>query len=154
MAGDFWVPASSMIGVILGGGLTYLTQRATQRSAEITEERRRTSELQEARRAEQIQTLSDFIRFAYEAEGVAHSRPEQWSMGHDWYRSARPAMDGLRIAENRIKLICATSIHGPATEYSHALNQAVWRELDDKTIAEFLEPFKVAFLAAARQSLE
>ncbi|MEV8411566.1 hypothetical protein AB0R12_39350, partial [Streptomyces niveus] len=31
-------------------------------------------------------------------EGVAHARPPRWEVGDDWYVTARPAMDGLRIA--------------------------------------------------------
>ncbi|WP_198955629.1 hypothetical protein [Frankia sp. CcI49] len=143
-----------MVGVVVGGGLTYLTQRSAQRSLEGVDERRRVSEIQEARRTEQIRTLTEFIRFAYEAEGVAHARPVRWVTGDDWYRTARPAMDGLRIAEKSVELLCLEIVHEPATAYSHALNQAVWRELDQVTIAEHLEAYKAAFFAAARQSLE
>jgi hypothetical protein len=142
-----------MIGVALGGGLTFLTQRVTQRAAERAEERRQRSALAEARRAEQIQTLTQFIRFTYEATGVAFARPPTWETGDDWYRTARPAMDGLRIAEDSIKLLCHPSLHAPATAYSRALNHVVWQEHGETTVAEYLEPFKAEFLAAARASL-
>jgi hypothetical protein len=62
-------------------------------------------------------------------------------------------MDGLRVAEKSIQLLCRSSLQTPAEGYARALNQAVWQERDDMPIAERLEPFKSTFLAAARHSL-
>src|SRR3954463_849657 len=117
MAGDLWTPAVSIVGVAVGGARTYLTQRTTQRAADRAEERRRAAALAEERRAEQIRTVLEFIRFALEAEGVAHARPPQWEVGDEGSRTARPAMDGLRIAENGVRLLCAPGLHPPATAY-------------------------------------
>ena len=154
MAGELWTPIASMAGVILGGGLTFITQRMTQRATERAEERKRQAALAEARRNEQIQALMEFIRFAHEAEGVAHARPVSWQLGDEWYRTARPAMDGLRIAEKSVELLCALSLRAPTAGYARALNQAVWHQEHDATpISGRLEPFKSAFLAAARRSL-
>jgi hypothetical protein len=153
MAGDLWTPVISMVGVAVGGGLTYLTQRTTQRAADRTEQRRRAAALVEERRAEQIRTLLEFIRCALESEGVAHARPPRWEVGDEWYVTARPAMDGLRIAEKGVELLCAPGLHGPTTTYARALNQAVWQERDGGSLAELLEPFKAEFLAVARRSL-
>jgi len=153
MAGELWTPIASMAGVIVGGGLTFLTQRTTQRATERAEERKRRAALAEARRTEQIQALTEFIRFAHEAEGVAHARPASWELGDDWYRTARPAMDGLRVAEKGVELLCHSSLLAPAAAYARALNQAVWHDHDDVPLGERLEPVKSAFLAAARDSL-
>ncbi|MEU2555769.1 hypothetical protein ABZ589_29490 [Streptomyces sp. NPDC013313] len=133
--------------------MTYLTQRTTQRAADRAEERRRAAARTEERRAEQIRTVLEFIRCALEAEGVAHARPARWEVGDDWYVTARPAMDGLRIAEKSVELLCAPGLHSPATAYARALNQAVWQERDEATLAERLEPFKAGFLNAARRGL-
>lgn len=62
-------------------------------------------------------------------------------------------MDGLRIAEKSVELLCAPGLHSPATAYARALNQAVWQERDEATLAERLEPFKAGFLNAARRGL-
>ncbi|MFJ8932796.1 hypothetical protein ACIRLA_40105 [Streptomyces sp. NPDC102364] len=153
MAGDLWTPLTSMAGVAVGGALTYLTQRTTQRTAQRAEEQRQAAARTEERRAEQIRTVLEFIRCALEAEGVAHARPPQWAVGDDWYVTARPAMDGLRIAEKSIELLCAPGLHSPTASYALALNQAVWQERDEGILAERLEPFKAEFLAAARHSL-
>jgi hypothetical protein len=133
--------------------LTYLTQRTTQRTADRAEEQRRAAALAEERRAEQIRTLLEFIRFALEAEGVAHARSPQWEVGDEWYLTARPAMDGLRIAEKGVELLCAPCLHTPTTAYARALNQTAWQERDGGSLAERLEPFKAEFLAVARLSL-
>jgi len=109
--------------------------------------------LAETRRAEQIQALTEFIRFAHEAEGVAHARPATWEVGDDWYRTARPAMDGLRVAEKSVELLCHARLQAPTAGYARALNQAVWQERDDTPLGEHLEPVKSAFLAVARRSL-
>ncbi|MFD5002367.1 hypothetical protein ACFWMV_05605 [Streptomyces mutabilis] len=154
MAGDLWTPVASMVGVAVGGGLTYLTQLTTQRAADRAEEQRRTAALAEERRAERIRTVLEFVRFALEAEGVAHARPPRWEVGDEWYRTARPAMDGLRVAENGVQLLCAPDLHAPATAYTRALNQVVWQESDGTSVAQLLEPFKAEFLAVARRSLD
>jgi hypothetical protein len=154
MASELWTPIASMVGVILGGGLTFLTQRTTHRANERAEERKRKIALAEVRRTEQIHALTEFIRSAHEAEGVAHARPASWEVGDEWYRTARPAMDGLRVSEKSVELLCRPSLQTPAEGYTRALNQAVWNERDHVPIAERLEPFKSAFLAAARHSLE
>lgn len=138
-----------MVGVLLGGGLTFLTHRTAQRAADRT----RLSELVEARRAEQIRVLTEFIRFAHQAEGVAHARPPTWEVGDDWYRSARPAMDGLRVAEQSVELLCSRSLREPTARYERALNEAVWQDRHEAPLGEHLAPYKEGFLAAARESL-
>ncbi len=142
-----------MAGVALGGALTYLTQRTTQRAVHRAERQRHSAELTKERREEQIRTILDFIRSAYVAEGVAHARPDQWEVGDEWYMAARPAMDSLRIAEQGVELLCATSLHAPTTAYTRALNHAVWQEREGLNVVEQLEPLKADFLAVARHSL-
>lgn len=154
MAGELWTPIASMVGVLVGGGLTFVTQRTTQRAVERVEERKQRSALAEARRTEQIHALLEFIRFAHEAEGVAHARPPSWDVGDDWYRAARPAMDGLRVAEKSVELLCDTSLQAPTATYSRALNQAVWQDRGDTPIGDQLEPVRSSFLLAARLSLD
>ncbi|MFC8866565.1 hypothetical protein ACFUAC_02650 [Streptomyces sp. NPDC057148] len=62
-------------------------------------------------------------------------------------------MDGLRIAEQSIELLCARGLRTPTTAYARALNQAVWQERDEGNLAESLESVKAEFLALARRSL-
>ncbi|GAB3460122.1 hypothetical protein [Actinophytocola sediminis] len=148
MASEAWTAVASMAGVLVGGGLTFLTQRMVHRSAE----RIRAEDLAEARRAEQIRVLTEFIRFAHATEGVAHARPAAWVLGDDWYQTARPAMDGLRIAEQSVELLCPKELIAPAIRYEHALNEAVWQDRDTP-LGDRLTPVKTEFLTAARESL-
>lgn len=70
-------------------------------------------------------------------------------VGDECARTTRSAIDGLRMAQPGIELLCPPIVHEPA----HTLNQVVWQDPSEETIAERLEPHKVAFLAAARHSL-
>ncbi|WP_326674684.1 hypothetical protein [Streptomyces sp. NBC_01257] len=51
MASEVWTSVLSLTGVALGGGLTALSQRATQRSADRAEERRLREHLDERKAA-------------------------------------------------------------------------------------------------------
>ncbi|MGR3874377.1 hypothetical protein ACUXZZ_38205 [Streptomyces graminifolii] len=81
---------------------------------------------------------------------MAHARPSRWEVGDEWYATTRPAMDGLRMAEHGIGLLCAPRLHAPATACARALNQAVWQERAGESLADHLEPFKAEFAAARR----
>ncbi len=125
-----------MVGVLIGGGLTFATQRTTQRTAERIEERKRETAKAEARRTEQIEAVIEFIR-----------------SGTSWYKTARPAVDGLRVAEKTVELLCDASLRKPAEAYQLALNEAVWKKREAKPLAEVLEHPRKEFLAAARKVL-
>jgi hypothetical protein len=153
MTPELWTPIASMFGVVVGGSLAFVAQYATQRAAERAEERKRQVAMSETRRTEQVEALTEFIKVAHVAEGVAHSRPEAWHRGDEWYRAARPAMDELRISEKRVELLCHSHLQEPTAAYARALNEAVWNERDLEPIGDRLEPFKAAYLAAARRGL-
>ncbi|MEV3987316.1 hypothetical protein AB0J57_00235 [Streptomyces sp. NPDC049837] len=153
MALEMWASVFSLAGVALGGGLAALSQRATQRSAERSEQRREAVASSEARRAEQLQAIKDFIACAQDAERAAYSRPESWGDDDDWSGSAAATMTRLWVAERHLVLLCDTILHGPAHAYGRALNQAVWREIGDTEVNEHLEEHKTAFMTAARESL-
>ncbi|WP_327268883.1 hypothetical protein OG233_14740 [Streptomyces sp. NBC_01218] len=154
MAMDVWTSVLSLTGVALGGGLTTLSQRATQRSAERAEERRLKTATGEARRAEQLQAIKEFIACAQEAERAAYRRPEPWGGDDDgWSGSASAAMTALWIAERHLVLLCDPGLHGPVHTYARALNQAVWREIGDIEVNEHVEEHKTAFMTAARAGL-
>ncbi|QHC22672.1 hypothetical protein [Streptomyces sp. GS7] len=154
MAGELWTSVFSLTGVVLGGGLTALTQRATQQAAERTEQRREARATAEARRAEQLQAIKDFIACAQEAERAAYSRPDPW--GDDeggWMSRTQATMTNLWTAERTLMLLCDAVLHAPVHAYGRALNAAVWREIGDTEVNEHLEEHKAAFMAAARLSL-
>lgn len=154
MAGELWTSIFSLAGVVLGGGLTAFTQRATQKSAERVERGRQAIATTEARRAEQVQAIKDFIACAQEAERAAYSRPRPWGDDEDgWMTRTRTTMAKLWIAERTLVLLCPPVLHTPVHNYGRALNQAVWREIGATEVNEHLEEHKTSFMTAARASL-
>jgi hypothetical protein len=61
MDAGLWTSLLSLVGVLVGGGLTAFTQRATQRTAERMELRRQQTATTEARRTELIQAIKEFV---------------------------------------------------------------------------------------------
>lgn len=153
MASEVWVSVLSLVGVALGGGLTALTQRTTQRSADRAEQRRQAAVVTEARRAEQLQAIKEFIGCAQDAERAAYTRPESWGGEPEWRRSAEAAMTRLWVAERHLQLLGDPVLYAPVHAYGRALNQVVWREIGDLEVNDHLEQHKDAFLTAARASL-
>ncbi|WP_233290358.1 MULTISPECIES: hypothetical protein [Kitasatospora] len=133
---------------------TAFTQRAAQRSADRTEERRRSAATAQTRRAEQVQAIQEFLACAQRAEPAAYSRPQPWGADEDgWMSGAQALMTTLWTADRGIALLCDPDLEGPARAYARALNQAVWREIGDVEVNEHLEEHKNAFMTAARASL-
>ncbi|MFD0343454.1 hypothetical protein ACFVH0_33070 [Streptomyces sp. NPDC127117] len=153
MALEVWTSVLSLTGVALGGGLTALSQQFTQRSAERAEERRLKAATGEARRAEQLHAIKEFIACAQEAERAAYNRPDAWGGDDDWNGSAGATMTTLWVAERHLVLLCDPDLHAAVHAYGRALNQAVWREIGDTEVNEHLEQHKAAFMTAARASL-
>ncbi len=154
MAADLWTSVVSLAGVALGGGLTALAQRATQRSAERAEERRQTAATTESRRAEQIDVLKEFLSCAQAAERAAYGRPDPWGDDEDgWMTQTGPVMTALWTASGKVTLLCDEALREPVRTYGHALNAAVWRDIGDVEVNEHLEEAKTAFMNAARASL-
>ncbi|MER5950327.1 hypothetical protein ABT127_30215 [Streptomyces sp. NPDC001904] len=153
MAAEVWAPLFSLAGVVLGGGLTALSQRAVQRSAERLEERRQAVAGREARRAEQLQAIKDFLACVQESEAVAYRRPVAWGEDEGWHGAASAAMGRLWVAERHLVLVCHASLQAPVQAYARALNQAVWREIGDAEVNEHVEEHKSAIMDAARSSL-
>ncbi|MEU1039688.1 hypothetical protein ACFYP4_08795 [Streptomyces sp. NPDC005551] len=154
MAGELAASVFSLTGVVLGGALTAFTQRATQRSAERAEERRQAAATAEARRAEKLQAIKEFLACAQDAERAAYSRPEPWGDDEDgWMTQAQATMSKLWTADRNVVLLCDPALEAPARAYGRALNQAVWREIGDTEVNKHLEDHKNAFMTAARASL-
>ncbi|MCX5141298.1 MULTISPECIES: hypothetical protein [unclassified Streptomyces] len=153
MASEVWTSVLSLTGVALGGGLTALSQRATQRSADRAEERRLRAATGEARRAEQLQAIKEFIACAQAAERAAYRRPDAWGEDAGWNASAGADMTALWVAERHLVLLCPPDLHAAVQAYGRALNQAVWREIGDTEVNEHLDERKAAFMSAARAAL-
>ncbi|MCS7480403.1 hypothetical protein ACFFQW_16760 [Umezawaea endophytica] len=144
-----WVSILSLVGVALGGGLSYLVQASVQRRADRVDQRRQAHERAEARRVERLELLREFIRVAQQAERAAEDR-DGTAAGK---ASALDVLDGLWVCERMIHVLFAPPLHALAREYVRALDHVVWQEPEGVSLWDYLQKPKVAFLAAAREEL-
>jgi hypothetical protein len=149
MQAQVWVPAASMIGVVLGGGLSYLTQLTTQRQANRNEDKRQTKALAEARRAEQLDLLRQFIQIAQRAERLAEDRDGS----SEWVTAAKNVMDDLWACERVIHILFTPTLHEQARRYVKAANDVLWEEPADVSMWDYLQGPKTNFLDVARAEL-
>jgi hypothetical protein len=144
-----WVSILSLIGVVLGGGLSYLVQASVQRRSDRGDQRRRADERAEARRVERLELLRQFIRVAQQAERAAEDRDGTPA----WKMSALDIVDELWVCERMIHVLFATPLHDLARAYVRALDHVLWQEPEGVSMWDYLQGPKVAFLAAAREEL-
>jgi hypothetical protein len=144
-----WVSVASMIGVVLGGGLSYLTQLTTQRQANRNEDKRQANELAEARRAEQLDLLRQFIQTAQRAERLAEDR----NGSSEWKTAAKNVMDDLWTCERVVHILFTPTLHEQARRYVKATNDVLWEEPADVSMWDYLQGPKTTFLDAARTEL-
>jgi hypothetical protein len=154
MVSDMWLSVTSLGGVLLGGGLSFLVQSTTQRSAERAAERRQLHELSETRRAERLGHLQRFVEVAAEAERCAFTRPDGWTDDEPWAVRAQDVMNRLWIAERMIRLIFPIAVHEAARSYFLDINRVVWEGLPaEESVRDHLEENRLAFLDAARAAV-
>jgi hypothetical protein len=156
MAAEVWTAVTSLAGVAIGGGLSYLVQHTTQRAAARAEQRRQELTLEEGRRAERLALLERFVGVAAEAERCAFTRPStHWHDGEDWPVKAQAVMDRFWVAERMIRLLFPIPVHDAARVYFLMLNGAVWQGVPEgESARELLEEPRLAFLDVARAALE
>jgi hypothetical protein len=155
MATEAWLSLTSLAGVVLGGGLSFLVQYSTQRAAERAAERRQALELSEARRAERLHHLQRFVEVAAEAERSAFTRPSNWSDGDPWPTQAQETMNRLWVAERMLRLLFPLPVHDAARSYFLHLNRVVWEGLPDgESVRDYLENSRLEFLDAGRAAVE
>ncbi|GAA3198277.1 hypothetical protein ACFO1B_01865 [Dactylosporangium siamense] len=151
MDGQLVTAITSLGGVVLGGGLSYLVQHHAQRMSAHAEQRRQ----DDARRAERLVHLERFVTVAAEAERVAIDRPDSWSAGEPWHTTARETMRRFWVAQHMLRVLFPNSVNAVARAYFRRLNRAVWDgvpSLDD--LYTELDDLRDAFLAAARTTLD
>lgn len=148
MQPEILVSVTSLIGVGLGGALSYFAQLTTQRQTHRLQSR----ELAERRRVERLEVLRLFIEATQRAERAAGDKEDSAA----WRAGADEAMDQVWVHERMIFLLFGAGLYDPAHTYARALNQAQDRTITDTSRWDFIEPLrepKVAFLAAAHAEL-
>ncbi|GAA2082378.1 hypothetical protein [Actinomadura alba] len=146
---------TSLVGVGVGGALSYLAQLTTQWHVSRHESNRQAKELAERRRTERLEVLRQFIEATQEAERAAGEKEDS----SEWWATSENAMDRLWVQGRMIYLLFGPSLYEPAHAYSWALNQAMNREIEPDgatsrwAFIELIDEPKVAFLAAAHTEL-
>lgn len=149
---------ASLIGVMLGGGMSYLAQLTTGRQAARSEDRRQALQLAEARRAERLAALREFIQLTeqgirlaearYDAPGRLSGRTPEWLAG------ARALVDRLWICERMILVLFGPGLHRLAWDYATAVDHVLWENLGEHDrVGDHVRGPQVAFLSAAHEQL-
>jgi hypothetical protein len=154
MAIDLYASLTSLAGVMLGGGLSFVVQRMTRRTAERTEEIRLEAVRREARRSERMTAVQTFLANVQEVERLATDRHQHGAGGPEWRRSAEAAMDRVWISEKVIRILCSPDMHEAAHTFTDALHDVVWADTLGCGVGDALAPGREACLVAARDELE
>ncbi|WP_330271634.1 hypothetical protein OG205_31800 [Lentzea sp. NBC_00516] len=144
-----WPAILSLVGVLFGGGLSFLVQTTVQRRVERNEQRKLAAERSDARRVEQLELLRQFIRAGQQAERAAEDQDDTAA----WKTAALDVVDELWVCERMIHVLFASSLHELARAYVKALDHVLWQEPVSGSLWDHLKGPKVAFLAAARDEL-
>ncbi|MGA5298488.1 hypothetical protein ACPCHT_01095 [Nucisporomicrobium flavum] len=154
MPGEIVTAVTSLGGVALGGGLSYLVQTNTQRMTARTEQRKQDAARAESRRAERLTHLERFIALAADAERIAFERPDDWVPGDAWSDATQAVMNRLWVAESMVQVLFQADVHAAARTYYFRINRAVWDGVPDvEALYPELDGLRDAFLAAAREGL-
>ncbi|PRY25861.1 hypothetical protein [Pseudosporangium ferrugineum] len=154
MAGELVTAITSLGGVVLGGGLSFLVQNNTQRMSARIEQRKQDLARAESRRAEQLTHLERFIAVAAEAERVAFGRPGDFVPGDAWSASAQEVMQRLWVAERMLQVLYPSGVHTAARAYFERINGAVWEGVPQiESLYAELDVLRGAFLAASRAAI-
>ncbi|WP_416959394.1 hypothetical protein [Streptomyces sp. Agncl-13] len=106
---------ASSIGVVLGGRISYLAQLTTTRQAARTEDKRQAVQLAEARRAERLQVLQEFIQLTQQGTRLAEERYEapEWSSGRtpEWLAAERALIESLWVCERMILVLIGPQLY-------------------------------------------
>ncbi|MGW2695720.1 hypothetical protein [Streptomyces sp. NPDC001296] len=150
---------ASLIGVVLGGGLSYLAQLTTARQAAHTEDKRQATQLAEARRAERLDVIREFIQLTQQGIRLAEERYEapDWSSGRtpEWLAAARILIERLWICERMILVLIGPELYQLAWDYASAVHDVLWEDLGEPQAAwDHLRGPMNNFLNAAHEKLD
>ncbi|MFJ3640504.1 hypothetical protein ACIPRD_12185 [Streptomyces sp. NPDC090108] len=148
-----------LIGVLLGGLVSWVAQLSMGRAAERAEVRRGHRERVEARRSECLTHLVDFLSTVQEAERVAVDHYHHHLADEQWQTRARQTIDRMWIAQKTIHMLCAPELNEAARRLAFAV-QGVIRdgpgdpgEPQDEKVWAAIGPSRRIFLDVVRDHL-
>ncbi|GGO92084.1 hypothetical protein GCM10012280_41460 [Wenjunlia tyrosinilytica] len=154
-----WAATASLMGVVVGGLLSFAAQETSRRSSERTEEQRRDSEIAEKRRDNRVSHLVEFLVAAQAAERVAADRGPQPPLDEGWQVLANQSIDRLWVLQKTIHMLCAPHVNEAARGLCFALQEVIKNGPDDsgepfaEQVAAHIRPSRRAFLDAAHEYL-
>jgi hypothetical protein len=154
MAVDTYASLTSLLGVVLGSGLSFAVQRSTQRSAERAIVLRLEASRIEARRTERMTTLDRLLSNAQDVERAAIDHHQHGLDGPEWRSRADGAMDRAWVSEKVVRILCSSAMHEAAHRYTNALNGVLRAEQHDDAVGDALASEREALLQAAQIELE
>jgi hypothetical protein len=158
MQAQEWTP---LLGVAVGGGLSYLAQFSTARLTGRHEDRRQAAQRDEARRTERLELLREFISLGQQGTRIAEERElaADWAAAGtpQWFAEARGLTDRLWVCERMIQVLFCPKLHQRARDYAAAVDRVLWREPDEiaagGALWEVVQQPQRAFLASAHDEV-
>ncbi|MFI8184765.1 hypothetical protein OG539_05470 [Actinacidiphila glaucinigra] len=151
---------TSLLGVALGGGFSFLAQITAGRQAGRSEARRRQADVAEARRAERLELLQEFIALAQQGVRLAEQREGaggDWETAAtaEWRAAALGLIDRMWVCERMIGVVFPADFYRRAWAYGTAVDQVLWREYAHAEVSlhDHVRGAQLAFLEAARAQL-
>jgi hypothetical protein len=150
MSNAILVTVGSLVGVLLGGALSLVTQRAVEHSAS----RRHTASIMEGRRGERLAYLIAFIETAQEAERLAIGMYEHGAHGEAVGERAEELLDQLWIKLRAVQLVCPAEVSEAARDLAGMAHCVVRDGPGDQTVNAFLRASRKKVIMLARANLE
>ncbi|MGP3686177.1 hypothetical protein ACTVZO_15955 [Streptomyces sp. IBSNAI002] len=154
-----WTTLAPLIGVLLGGLMSMLTQRSAGHALERGETRRGARELAEARRNERLTHLIEFLTAVQEAERVAVDRHHHNLADEQWQARAQQVLDRVWVTQKTIHVLCAPEVGEAARSLAWAVQEVIRKgpedpeDPQDEKVWAHIHPSRQAFLDLVRDQL-
>jgi hypothetical protein len=150
MANGILVTVGSLVGVLLGGALSLVTQRIVEHSAS----RRHAASIMEGRRGERLAYLIAFIETAQEAERLAIGTHQHGADGEAVGERTEALLDQLWMRLRAVQLVCPAEVSEAARELAGEVHRVVREGPGNQSVTAFLRPSRGKLIAVARADLE
>ncbi|KAB1144710.1 hypothetical protein F7R91_20950 [Streptomyces luteolifulvus] len=143
-----WTTLAPLIGVVLGGLMSWLAQHSVGRASKRA-----------ARRDERLTRLIDFLSAVQEAERAVVDRYHNNLADEQWQARARQTIDRVWVTQKTIHMVCEPEVNDAAREVAFTV-QKLMREgpvdtqaPQDEKVWAAVSPSRRAFLDVAHRYL-
>jgi hypothetical protein len=149
MANTLLVTVGSLVGVLLGGALSLVTQRIVEHSAS----RRHVASIMEGRRGERLTYLIAFLETAQEAERLAIGTHQHGAKGKAAGERTEALLDQLWMRLRAVQLVCPAEVGEAARDLAGEVHRVVREGPGEQSVTAFLRPSRGKLIALARADL-